>query len=260
MRSFFLLMVLVGIPAVSFAQVSVSASSKVSASEPAEVTIGIFRFSAGEKVALELTRQEPCVCMCQELLIKAFSVLDEQGVSVFADSSYSYPVPAAEWIGRWAFTDSAGDPVEPGRYTAVIETSVGVFRAQIELLSPGGTEAFGRSMAQASVCGISLSVYKLIDEADEGTVVRLMPGEKLLVMLQGNPTTGYTWKPVEEPNIFARVGGAEYIAMGKPVGGGGLFLFRYEAKTSGTGTLSFSYLRPWEERPVQEFSVRVEVG
>jgi len=253
------LVILLGIPGVALAQVSASASARVSAGEPAEVTIGVFTFRAGEKVAFELSQEESCICMCEDLLIKAFYVLGPEGERIYEDNSFDYPVLAKEWVGRWDLTGPEDEPVTPGQYTAVIETSVGIFRAQLEVPSPSAMETYGRSLAKASVCGISLSVYKFLDESDNGATVYLRTDEKLLVALEGNPTTGYTWKPTEVPEFLAQIEGTEYLAASALVGGGGTFFFRYEAREPGTGPLSFAYLRPWEEEAAETFTVTVVV-
>jgi inhibitor of cysteine peptidase len=258
MRGVFILLAVLGLPALALAQASASARGRAAAGEPAEVSIGVFAFSLGEKVALELVRDEPCVCMCGDLTIESFRVLDGKGVEVFLDTGRPYPVTASEWVGRWGLRDASGVPVAPGTYIAVVKSSVGTFRAELEVL-PAGDAPLGRSIARASVCGISLRVYRLLEKGDDGATVSLRRGERLMIALPGNPTTGYVWKPVDEPDFLVRLEGVEYVTATALIGGGGTFYFRYEAESPGIGALSFAYLRPWKEKPAETFSITVRV-
>jgi len=241
-------------------QVSSSASSFASGDEPVRVSIGTFVFEQGQTLALELAREEPCPCLCGDLSVLAFRVLDSADNPVYVDGG-SYPVPAEEWVGKWRLVDDAGSPVPPGDYTAVIETSLGEFRAQLRVVAAGGRPS-GRSLAQASVCGLELYVYRLVEKEEDGGTVLLREGERLMVALPGNPTTGYQWTAVEEPGFLEALPGVEYLpeATPTPIGAGGTFFFRYLAGEAGEGTLSFAYQRPWEDTPVEEFSITVIVG
>ncbi len=246
---------MIGIQALALAQTSVEAVAR--AGETVEVSIGILHFSIGEKIALEIERTGPCPCMCGDILVKAFEVLNEEKVPVFTDRSYDYPVPVKKWVGRWDLRDPSGNPVPPGRYTAVVETSVGTFRAELELLPPG-EHPTGRGYAEASVCGISLAVYRLVEKGDSGETLVLKRGDKLMVVLPGNPTTGYSWEPVEVPGFLKPIEGVEYVPLTDLAGGGDIFCFRYLVEAPGKGTLSFAYRRPWEEEPIETFSVELK--
>ncbi len=241
------------------AQTRSSASSFASSDEPLELSIGTFVFAQGEKLALEVVREEPCRCMCEEILVQAFRVLDGEGEAAFQDTATPYPVLMDAWTGRWDLRGPDGMPAAEGSYTAVVETSVGAFRAQLQIVAPGARPA-GRSSAWASVCGISLSVYRLVGEEDDGDHVPLGVGEKLMVALPGNPTTGYEWEVDEEARFLARVDGVAYRASSDLVGAGGTFYFRYSAEESGEGRLAFGYRRSWEALPAEKsFAITVTV-
>lgn len=249
---------LLGFAFFGFSQVRSSASSFASSEEPARVTIGTFTFEQGERLALEVVREEPCPCMCDGLLVQGFRVSDAEGNVIFADEATSYPVPAEDWTGRWDLVDGSGVPVPEGNYTAVVATAIGEFRAELQVVAPGTALLGGRSLARASVCGISLTVYKLVDETGNGGRVTLRVGEKLMIVLPGNPTTGYEWAATEELVFLTRLGGAAYRPGSGLIGGGGIFYFRYEAKEPGEGQLSFAYRRPWESGPPEKtFSITV---
>ena len=240
-------------------QVSSSASSFASSDEPVRVSIGTFVFEQGERLALELTREEPCPCMCDEITVTGFRVLNGEGAVVYRVQD-GFPLPAGEWVGRWDLVDAAGEPAPPGSYTAVVETSLGEFRVELLVVAPG-EKPLGRSLARASVCGLGLRVYRLLTEEDDRAIVELQEGELLMVALPGNPTTGYEWAPAEEPGFLERVPGVDYLPepASAPVGAGGTFFFRYRAQAPGEGVLRFAYQRPWEEAPAQTFSLTVIV-
>lgn len=252
-------LVVVGLVMTGWAQVSSSASSSASSEGQVRVTIGTFIFEQGQKLALEIEREEPCPCMCDELLVSGFKVLDSQGNLVHVDEASSYPVPAGGWTGRWDLLRGAGEPIPEGDYTVLVETSLGEFWAELEVTAPGATP-MGHSLAKASVCGISLAVYKLVEETENGGQVSLGVGEKLLVALPGNPTTGYEWEVEDEPPFLARIEGATYRPSSTLIGGGGVFYFRYEATGPGEGPLRFAYRRPWESGPPERtFAITANV-
>ena len=121
----------------------------------------------------------------------------------------------------------------------------------------------GRYSATASVCGLSLRVYRLVTEADHGASVTLRVGDRLLVALEGNPTTGYEWENtlVYEYAVLREFAEVEFRPDSALIGAGGLFLFRYEAVDTGPQGFRFDYRRPWESvEPLQrvEFQVSVE--
>lgn len=102
-------------------------------------------------------------------------------------------------------------------------------------------------------------------DADQGRIVELVPGESLVLTLESNPTTGYSWqlvevdatvlKPKGEPE-FKPSSGSEGLA-----GAGGEEVFRFDAAGSGTTTLSLAYARPWEKDtpPLKTYTITVVV-
>ena len=225
-----------------------------------EVKTGVFLFSPGQKIALELTGDDPCPCACGTIYVQGFSVRNSSGGVVYVDTALPYPVAAGAWTGRWDLAVD-GTPVEAGDYTLLVETSLGLFAAGIRVVLPGGAPA-GWGEAEATVCGIGLRVYRLVEEDNAGSSVSLRVGEHLMVALPGNPTTGFEWEPVEKPAALTRLPGVDYRPRPGPIvfGGGGTFYFRYRATAPGAGDLSFAYRRPWEAAPPgRTFSILVTV-
>lgn len=66
--------------------------------------------------------------------------------------------------------------------------------------------------------------------------------------LDSNPTTGYSWTIVQEPEIFEV--GEEYLESKSEegmVGVGGQQVFTLAPKKAGTSEVTFTYARPWED-------------
>lgn len=244
----------------SFAQASATAASSLSPSGEVRATIGVFLFEQGQKLALELTGEDPCPPAGEPVTVRSFSVLGEDGTVIYTDEALSYPTSSAAWIGRWDLVTAAGEPAPTGRYTALVSTSIGEFRAVFQVAAPGERRPLSRVTAEATVCGVGLRVYRLLTEDDDGVFLQIVEGEKLLVALGGNPTTGYGWEVEEEPGFLTQLEGLPFLPESGLVGAGGTFFFRYEATTPGTGTLSLAYRRPWEALPPEQtFTLRLTV-
>jgi inhibitor of cysteine peptidase len=102
--------------------------------------------------------------------------------------------------------------------------------------------------------------------ADSGKTVAAVVGQTIVISLEGNITTGYSWQTTE-------LSGQAVESLGKPsyvtrlhapgiVGVGGTFTFRFKAVRPGTAALKLIYVRPWEkDQPPQEtFAVTIGVG
>ena len=70
------------------------------------------------------------------------------------------------------------------------------------------------------------------------------------VELDGNPTTGYNWTCTITPDGIVNETSNNYVQNDNPngmVGVGGKFVFDFESVAAGEATLTFDYLRPWED-------------
>ena len=92
-----------------------------------------------------------------------------------------------------------------------------------------------------------------------------LPGAPM-IMLKGNPTTGYSWSwEIDEERVVDV--GAEYAAdwqfrqEGEPVltGTGGRYLFILTGLNPGEVTITFTYKRPWEENALYTLVYHVRV-
>ncbi|MGD2251566.1 MAG: protease inhibitor I42 family protein [Anaerolineales bacterium] len=111
-----------------------------------------------------------------------------------------------------------------------------------------------------AACGASGEVE--LDMTDNRSQVELEVGQVLVISLEGNPTTGYTWEigGIEE-SVLRQVGEAVFEAESDLVGAGGVQTLRFEAVGVGQTSLALVYHRSWEEgvAPLETFSVQIEV-
>jgi len=119
---------------------------------------------------------------------------------------------------------------------------------------------FGLLLTALSACGASNEVK--LDAGDAGSQVELKAGQTLVISLEGNPTTGYTWEVAElDEQVLRQIGQAEFKPESDAIGAGGVQTLRFETVNSGQTTLKLVYRRPWEEdvEPAETFSVQVVV-
>jgi inhibitor of cysteine peptidase len=91
----------------------------------------------------------------------------------------------------------------------------------------------------------------VITDADSGELVTLDAGRKLVVRLESNPSTGYSWEAVGVPRVLegpaAPIHEQNSEAEGV-VGAAGTDVFTFTGSDDpGDGTLVLAYRRPWEK-------------
>ena len=98
---------------------------------------------------------------------------------------------------------------------------------------------------------------------DDGREKQLKKGQTLVVTLEGNPTTGYSWEVAEPHNtqVLRQAGEPEFKVESDLVGAAGVQILRFEAVNAGKTTLKLIYHRPWEEGvdPLETYSIQVVV-
>lgn len=105
----------------------------------------------------------------------------------------------------------------------------------------------------------------VLDETDSGREIRLAPGQTLVIRLESNPSTGYSWGRTDtDSTILVQEGEAEYsadVSSQNRVGAGGVETLRFKAAQAGETSLELGYRRVWEEGvdPIQTFQVQVTV-
>jgi len=97
------------------------------------------------------------------------------------------------------------------------------------------------------------SLYRAITLAlgDSGKSIDVSQGERVIVRLESNRSTGYRWSLLTSgSSALTSLAAAEYTqeagADGKP-GAGGTESWYFQASATGAEELRFEYRRPWEE-------------
>lgn len=101
----------------------------------------------------------------------------------------------------------------------------------------------------------------VVTEKEASTTVLATVGKPLLVQLQANPSTGFTWKASAVPTFTAQVGEPVFVSQAPSgtVGAGGTQNFTFTVKAAGEGPLAFVYARPFEKgvAPAKTFVVNL---
>jgi len=83
-------------------------------------------------------------------------------------------------------------------------------------------------------------------------------GERFVIGLESNPTTGYEWEAHFDSSMLQLVD-REFSAQGLGIGSGGIERFRLKALTAGETTLELMYKRAWETIAVEDIVFHVHV-
>jgi predicted secreted protein len=102
-----------------------------------------------------------------------------------------------------------------------------------------------------------------VDQAKADTTVSLGSGQKLVVVLRSNPTTGFDWSVVKAPPALGKPEMGSIPGAG--VGGGGhrkLTFTPKEPLPAGEHTVELAYARPFEDAqaPLKTFRFKVKAG
>ena len=102
-----------------------------------------------------------------------------------------------------------------------------------------------------------------VTEADQGKNFMLSPGDSLIVVLDSNPSTGYTWvvKPVDNP-VLAQAGEPVFKADSEKLGASGKTTLTLKSVAAGSQVLTLLYQRSFEKdtQPAKTFTVNVTVS
>lgn len=102
-----------------------------------------------------------------------------------------------------------------------------------------------------------------LSDGDSGKTVELAVGASLVIALEENATTGYSWAlQGSVPGVLTVVGDEQKAAADTGVvGAAGRHTFEYKAAAAGEGELKLVYVRPWEKgvAPVKTYTVTVVV-
>jgi predicted secreted protein len=128
-------------------------------------------------------------------------------------------------------------------------------------------------LALLAACQPAPAQQLSLTEQDAGKTIEMKTGDTLVVALEGNLTTGYSWIPtLPEPALLEQVGEVEVTpASDHPsqnelgtqstrLGAPGMIVLRFKAVAAGQTSLHLDYRRLWESNPPEKtFEVRVVV-
>jgi inhibitor of cysteine peptidase len=102
-----------------------------------------------------------------------------------------------------------------------------------------------------------------VNESSSGKQVEIAVDGTLIVTLESNSTTGYSWelKNIVDTTILQKIGNVYLAPTTTLVGAGGKEVWNFKALKAGTTTLTMEYNRPWEsDSPAAEsFTLTVVV-
>lgn len=104
-------------------------------------------------------------------------------------------------------------------------------------------------VATVAACGSDDESVQVFDENDVGTDVSVEVGEQFEVRLESNPTTGYGWQVVEQPDSITLVSSEFEAPDTSLVGAGGVEAFVFEGASAGSGDLRLEYVRSFDDPP-----------
>lgn len=125
-------------------------------------------------------------------------------------------------------------------------------------------DAAGDTTDNTAVIGSALT----LTADDNGKSYTVSVGDTITVVLEGNPTTGYTWESDLLATGFATLILLDDEPLYTPaetdsqiVGGGGTFTFDFQAITAGPAEIKLKYWRPFEPEtePLETFSVDLTI-
>jgi inhibitor of cysteine peptidase len=99
------------------------------------------------------------------------------------------------------------------------------------------------------------------NESDNNTTINVTKGRFLVITLEGNPTTGYTWEVTEPLGelVLQQVGDIAFVPESNLIGAGGVQIATFEVVGAGNATIKMVYHRPWETdvEPADTFTLNV---
>ena len=108
-------------------------------------------------------------------------------------------------------------------------------------------------------CGAKVTAY-----SDPGEPIDIVVNKEfiILIALESNPTTGYSWEASYDETMLELVEETyelgEYAKQGL-IGAGGTELFRFKALKSGEVKITMDYKRPWEQESIDQKIFTVDV-
>ncbi|HIH43800.1 MAG TPA: protease inhibitor I42 family protein [Candidatus Methanoperedenaceae archaeon] len=135
--------------------------------------------------------------------------------------------------------------LKAGSYTVSVNGVTGTFTLAVDnILDAGGPES-------------------RLNRSDNGSQVMLNRSQTMVIALEANPTTGYTWEIAEvNSSVLRQAGEIEFQPNSSLAGAGGVQSIRLYALAAGQTQLKLVYHRTFEKdvEPVGTFNIQVAVS
>ncbi len=106
----------------------------------------------------------------------------------------------------------------------------------------------------------------IITQLDQGSTVRAKQDDVIVIRLEENLTTGYTWEIEVIDSSIIELLDSDYSSTPTPtrekiIGRGGTRTFRFRVKSSGQGQIQLGLRRSWESvnSAIESFEVNIRV-
>ena len=108
----------------------------------------------------------------------------------------------------------------------------------------------------AAGCGAEVKAY-----SDPDKTIEINAGTEfdIVISLDSNPTTGYSWVPAYDQDNLILVDEDFQPVENGLLGAGGTQIFRFKALKAGQATITMSYERSWEKGAIETKIFNVEV-
>jgi inhibitor of cysteine peptidase len=99
----------------------------------------------------------------------------------------------------------------------------------------------------------------VLDISDSGSEITFEVGDAFEVLLESNPTTGYSWTVAEQPDGVTLVSSDYEEPETSLVGAGGVEVFEFETTAEGSGVLRLDYVRSFDDPVVSADTVEYDL-
>lgn len=108
----------------------------------------------------------------------------------------------------------------------------------------------------------SISKDIKLNASNNGSQIDLEKNHMLVINLEANPSTGYTWEVAElDEHVLRQVGETEFQPESSAIGASGVQILHFKAINAGKTPLKLVYHRSWEKdvEPIKIFFIQVVV-
>ncbi|MCO6523894.1 MAG: protease inhibitor I42 family protein [Candidatus Schmidhempelia sp.] len=119
------------------------------------------------------------------------------------------------------------------------------------------------SATMLSACSGRLHSPSKLENDHDCKPLYVKVGEKIVISLDSNPSTGYDWLLVNQPDFLTQLDTKRNIYQNQssnaPLGKPSKSIWYYQINAKGTGQLQFNYQRPWQQQIFPEFQFNCQI-